>query len=136
MAPAIASVHHRRAKPGAKSGATGGGRFFHVEVRPAKEFVGFRVELFGSGFKRVAGRRADGSWATATWLIGKDHAHLADGRLVTDSDAADRLLTRLASAPVHIGGDRFRARSPRRIARRAGSPAVRRATEPDAVPQA
>jgi len=122
MATAIALAHHRRAKPGEKRG----GRFFHVEVRPAKEFVVFRVQPLGSGFKRVAGRRADGSWATATWLIGKDHAHLANGRLITDSDAADRLLARLGSAPVHIAGDRFRAKRLGTIARRAACAGTRR----------
>jgi len=122
MAAVIAPVHRRRAKPGAK----GGGRFFHVEVRPSNEFVAFRVQPFGSGFERVAGRRADGSWATATWLIGKDHAHLANGRLITDSDAADRLLARLGSAPVHIAGDRFRAKRLRTIARRAACAGTRR----------
>jgi len=119
MDATIAPVPRRRAKPatkpGAKSGTKGGGRFFHVEVRPAKDFVAFRVQKFNGSIERVAGQRADGSWATATWLIDKDHAHVAKGRLVGDSDTADRVLARLGAAPIHVGGDRFRARAPRRI---------------------
>jgi hypothetical protein len=34
---------HRRAKPGSK----GGGRFFHIELRPSAQFVRFRVQKFG-----------------------------------------------------------------------------------------
>ena len=113
MAVAIEPVHHRRAKPGAK----GGGRFFHVEVRPSKEFVAFRVQALGSGLERVAGRRADGSWDTATWLIGKDHAHIEGGRLVADSVTGEKLLNSLGAAPVQISGDRFKAKPRRKIAR-------------------
>jgi len=75
---ATESVHHRRAKPGAK----GGGRFFHIELRPAKEFVTFRVQNVGgpAGIERVAGRCANGSWDTAKWLIEKAHAHIDRSR--------------------------------------------------------
>jgi len=51
-------AHRHRAKPG----ATGGGRFFHIELRPAKELVAFRVQNVGgpAAIERVAGRRANG----------------------------------------------------------------------------
>jgi len=111
MAAAIEPVYHRRAKPGAK----GGGRFFHIEVRPRREFVTFRVQAIGRGLERVAGQRANGSWDTATWLLGKDHAHLERGRLVPDSMAGEKLLKTLGSAPAHLGGDRFRAKPRRKI---------------------
>jgi len=117
MAAVIKPVRHRRAKPGAK----GGGRFFRIEVRPAKQFVLFRVQTLGGGpdgIERVAGRRADGSWDTAAWLIGKSHAHIARRRLIPDSEAADKLLARLGSRPVQIGGDRFRAKPHRNIPER------------------
>ncbi len=127
MATAIApvsSMHHRRAKPGAK----GGGRFFHIEVRPSKEFVAFRVQALGGGLERVAGRRANGSWDTATWLIGKEHAHVDRGRLVPDSLAGEKLLNSLGSAPVLVGGDRFKAKPRRRIPKAAKpTPVMRRA---------
>ena len=124
MPNATEPVSHRRAKPGAK----GGGRFFHIEVRPRKEFVAFRMQSLGSGVERLAGRRADGSWDTAAWLIGKSHAHIARRRLVPDSEAADRLLARLGSTPVQVRGDRFKAKPQRKIPEsKKPTPAMRRA---------
>lgn len=97
----------RRAKPG----AGGGGKFFHIEVRPRREFETFRTQDVGrrGGIERVAGRRGSGSWDTQKWLIGKDHAHRQGGRLIADSPDAKRIFATLGSAPRHIGGDRFRA---------------------------
>jgi hypothetical protein len=105
------SVTQKRAKPGSR----GGGRFFHIEVRPTAQFVAFRVQDIGApgGVERVAGRRASGSWDTAKWLVEKTHAHVADGRLVADSAEAKKLFASLGSTPVHVAGDRFRAK-PRR----------------------
>jgi hypothetical protein len=96
-----------RAKPGAK----GGGAFFHIEVRPRREFKTFRTQDVGKrgGIERVAGKRGSGSWSTQKWLIGKDHAHKRNGHLVADSRDAKRILAMLGSAPKHIGGDPFRA---------------------------
>ena len=126
MTPAIEPAHHRRAKPGAK----GGGRFFHIEVRPAKEFVAFRVQVLGArdGIERVAGQRADGSWDTAKWLIAKTDAHVEGGRLVPDSEGARKMFKSLVSAPVQIDGDRFKARPRRHIPEsEKPTPAMRRA---------
>jgi len=123
-----------RAKPGAKTrakpGTKGGGRFFHIELRPSGQFVSFRVQDVGrpGGVERVAGRRANGTWETAKWLIEKTHAHLADGKMVADSLEAEKLLETLGSAPVHIGGDRFRAKPRRDIPEsEKPKPAMRRA---------
>jgi len=117
---------HKRAKPGSRSG----GNFFHVEVRPAREFVTFRLQDIGSpgGVERLAGQRATGSWDTQKWLIEKSHAHIDDGKLIADSPEAKKLLSSLASVPVHLGGDRFRAK-PRRDIPEAEkpTPAMRRA---------
>jgi hypothetical protein len=106
-----------RAKPGtktrAKPGTKGGGRFFHIELRPSAQFVAFRVQDVGlpGGVERVAGRRASGTWDTAKWLVEKSHAHLDEnGTLVPDSLEAEKLFKSLGSAPVHLGGDRFRAK--------------------------
>lgn len=116
----------KRAKPGSR----GGGRFFHIEVRPAAQFVAFRVQDVGvpGSVERVAGRRTSGTWATAKWLIEKTHAHVDDGRLVPDSTEAKKLFRSLGSVPVHVDGDRFRAR-PRRDIPEAEkpTPAMRRA---------
>jgi hypothetical protein len=123
-----------RAKPGAKTrakpGTKGGGRFFHIELRPSGQFVSFRVQDVGrpGGVERVAGRHANGTWETAKWLIEKTHAHLADGKMVADSLEAEKLLETLGSAPVHIGGDRFRAKPRRDIPEsEKPTPAMRRA---------
>jgi hypothetical protein len=123
-----------RAKPAtktrAKPGTKGGGRFFHIELRPSGQFVSFRVQDVGApgGVERVAGRRTNGTWETAKWLIEKTHAHLADGKMVADSLEAEKLLKSLGSAPVHIGGDRFRAKPRRDIPESdKPTPAMRRA---------
>ena len=126
MATANEPMRRRRAKPGAK----GGGRFFHIEVRPSQEFVAFRVQDVGEpgGVERVAGQRANGSWDTAKWLIEKTHAHVEDGRLVPDSDEARKMFRSLGSTPVHVGGDRFTAKPRRDIPEsEKPTPAMRRA---------
>jgi len=107
----MTSVPRQRAKPGSR----GGGRFFHIELRPASEFGTFRVQDVGErgGVERVAGRRAGGGWDTAKWLVEKTHAHVEDGRLVPDSDEAKALFKSLGSPPEHVEGDRFKAK-PRR----------------------
>ncbi len=107
----MTSVPRQRAKPGSR----GGGRFFHIEMRPASEFGTFRVQDVGErgGVERVAGRRAGGHWDTAKWLVEKTHAHIEGDRLVPDSDEAKALFKSLGSPPEHIEGDRFKAK-PRR----------------------
>lgn len=116
----------RRAKPGAR----GSGRFFHIQVRPKSEFVTFRVQDVGGrgGVERLAGQRANGSWDTQKWLIGKTEAHLDGDRLVADSVSAEKVLAQLGSAPHHLGGDRFIAKPRRKIPEaEKPTPAMRRA---------
>jgi hypothetical protein len=116
----------RRAKPGAK----GGGRFFHIEVRPRAEFVTFRNQTLGTrgGIERLAGQRANDSWDTQKWLIGKSEAHIDRNKLVADSLAAEKVLAQLGSVPRHLEGDRFIAKPRRKIpAREKPTPAMRRA---------
>jgi hypothetical protein len=135
MAQAKTKVKSKSGKAGsararAKPGAKGGGRFFHIELRPSRSFVGFRVQDVGApgGVERVAGRRADGSWDTAKWLVEKTHAHLDGDRLVADSLEAEKLLASLDSAPLHVGGDRFKAKPRRDIPEdEKPTPAMRRA---------
>ena len=133
MAERIARVKRskrrvRRAKPG----APGGGKFFHIQVRPRTEFITFRNQDIGGpgGIERVAGRRANGSWDTQKWLIGKSEAHIDGGRLVPDSLAAEKVLSQLGSAPRHLGGDRFIAKPRRKIPEsEKPTPAMRRAQQ-------
>ena len=111
-------------------GSRGGGRFFHIEVRPSAQFVGFRVQDVGlpGGVERVAGRRASGSWDTAKWLVEKTHAHVENGRLVPDSVEAETLFASLGSTPVHFEGDLFHAEPRRDIPEsEKPTPAMRRA---------
>ncbi len=109
--PAANKSMTKRAKPG----ASGKGKFFHIEVRPRTEFSGFRNQDVGrrGGIERVAGRREDGSWDTQKWLIGKALAHVEGGKLIADASAAQKVLKSLGSVPRHLGGDRFKA-EPRR----------------------
>jgi hypothetical protein len=101
----------RIAKRRAKPGASGKGRFFHVQVRPNTQFVRFRVQDVGGrgGVERVAGQRTNGTWDTVKWLVEKTHAHVHGETLVADSAEARKLLRSLGSAPVRVRGDRFRA---------------------------
>ena len=116
----------RRAKPGAR----GQGGFFHIQVRPRTEFVFFRNQDVGrrGGIERVAGRRANGSWDTQKWLIGKSEAHRAGKKLAPDTAAARKVLKQLGSVPRHLGGDRFITKPRRKIpASEKPTPAMRRA---------
>jgi hypothetical protein len=116
----------RRAKPGAR----GRGGFFHIQVRPKSDFVFFRNQDVGArgGIERVAGRRANGSWDTQKWLVGKSQAHRAGQRLAPDTAAARKVISQLGSQPRHLGGDRFIAKPRRKIpAREKPTPAMRRA---------
>lgn len=102
-----AAAKRHRTKPG----STGQGNFYHIEVRPKTDFRSFRTQDVGrkGGIERVAGKRGSGSWDTQKWLIGKELAHVENGRLVPDSDHARKVLAELGSKPVHVGGDRFKA---------------------------
>ena len=124
--PARQRGHARRAKPGAR----GQGGFFHIQVRPRTDFVTFRNQDVGrrGGIERVAGRRANGSWDTQKWLVGKSEAHRAGKQLVADTAGAKKVLGQLGSAPRHLGGDRFIAKPRRKIpAAEKPTPAMRRA---------
>ena len=112
----------------AKPGTTGGGAFFHIEVRPRREFKTFRTQDVGKkgGIERVSGKRGSGGWDTQKWLIGKEHAHLQGSRLVPDTADARRVLTALGSSPAHVRGDRFRARPRPNVPERAKPTAAQR----------
>jgi hypothetical protein len=108
---------HARAQPQGrgreKPGATGKGDYYHIEVRPKEQFAFFRTHDVGEkgGIQRVAGRRRSGSWDDQKWLISKEHAHVEGGKLIPDSTDAREVLNALGSDPVHVEGDRFRAKA-------------------------
>jgi len=98
-------------------GATGQGEYYHIEVRPKKQFVTFRTHDVGEkgGIQRVAGKRSSGSWDDQKWLISKEEAHVENDRLVPDTPEAREVLKALGSAPEHIKGDRFLAKPRRNV---------------------
>jgi hypothetical protein len=115
-----------RAKPGSR----GGGEFFHIEVRPRREFKTFRTQDVGrrGGIERVAGKRGSGSWDTQKWLISKEHAHREGRRLIADTADARKILKTLGAAPTHPNGDRFKAKDRLNVPeRRKPTQAMRRA---------
>jgi hypothetical protein len=93
-------------------GATGEGDYYHIEVRTKEEFKTFRTQDVGEkgGIERVAGHRESGSWDTQKWLISKAQAHVEGGRLVADTADARKVLNELGSEPMHVEGDRFKAK--------------------------
>ena len=114
-----------RERPGA-----GSGKYYRVEVRPKSEFISFRTQDVGrkGHIQRIAGKRTSGSWSTVTWLIGKEDAHVQDGRLVADTPGARQLMAQLGSRPVHTQGDRFKAKDRPNVPERSKpTPAQRRA---------
>ena len=116
----------RRAKPGSRST----GRYFHIAVRPAREFVRFRIQDIGrrGGVQRLAGQRGNGTWDTQKWLIEKTDAHIENDQLVPDSAGARKVLANLGSTLVHVAGDRFKAKPRRNIPEaEKPTPAMRRA---------
>lgn len=112
----MSQSEHARSQPEGrgrkKPGTTGRGNYYRVDVRPKEDFSTFRTQDVGGPghLQRVAGKRASGSWSTATWLISKEDAHVEGGRLVGDTKDAKDLLKKLGSTPSHISGDRFRAK--------------------------
>jgi hypothetical protein len=95
-----------------KPGTVGEGNYYHVIVRPKTEFVMFRTQDIGEPghIQRVAGKRGSGSWDTQKWLIGKDDAHVENGKLIPDTAEAKGVLEALGSEAVLVKGDVFKAK--------------------------
>ena len=104
-----------------KPGSGGSGNYYHVEVREGDDFETFRTQDVGDEghLQRVAGKRGSGSWATVKWLISKEDAHVEDGKLVPDTKDAKDLIKKLGSKPVHVRGDRFKAKDRPNVAEKA-----------------
>jgi hypothetical protein len=111
MSPRQRALAQPQGRTRKRPGSTGKGKYYRIAVRPKTGFSSFRTQDVGrpGHVQRVAGRRPSGSWATVTWLIGKDDAHLERGRLVADTPSARKILRQLGSAPVRVSGDRFKA---------------------------
>lgn len=115
-----------------KPGTTGKGKFYRIEIRPKSEFTSFRTQDVGAkgGLERVAGRRSSGSWATATWLVSKDKAHVnAKGELViSDKKDKESLAKAIRGKVVHVKGDVFAAHPVKNVSEaKKPTPAMKRA---------
>ena len=93
-------------------GSGGQGDYYHIEVRPRKDFVAFRTQDVGDPghIQRVAGQRESGSWATVKWLVGKEDAHVVNDQLIGDTRDTKDLIKKLGSKPVLKRGDLFEAK--------------------------
>jgi len=94
-----------------KPGMGGKGKFYRVVVRDKGEFVTFRIHDVGKKghVERLAGKRANGRWATQAWLIDKKEAHISKGILVGDSKDVKDVLGKLRRKPKYLKGDIFEA---------------------------
>ncbi len=90
-------------------GSSGKGRFYRVMIRDKKNFVMFRNHDVGKKghVERLAGKRANGRWATVAWLIDKNDAHIEKGVLVADNDDVRIVLEKLRRKPRQLKGDIF-----------------------------
>ena len=115
---------HARAQPEGrqrkKPGTGGHGNYYHVGVRPKRDFVTFRTQDVGEPghVQRVAGKRESGSWDTVKWLISKEDARVEGSKLIPDTEEVRKLLAKLGSEPVHVKGDIFEARPQRNVPER------------------
>jgi hypothetical protein len=94
-----------------KPGMGGKGRFYRVIVRDKGGFIMFRNHDVGrkGHVERLAGLKANGRWATVSWLIDKREAHISKGILVGDSKDVKDVLAKLRRKPRHLKGDIFQA---------------------------
>ena len=112
MSPSQHSRSQPEGRSRAKVGTQGGGEYYRIVVRDKDDFTTFRYHDVGDKghIQRLAGKRSSGSWDTQAWLISKDDAHIADGRLVPDTSDARNLISKLGSKPMHVKGDVFTAK--------------------------
>ena len=87
----MTKVQHAKAQPEGrarkKPDMGGKGKFYRVVVRDKNDFVMFRLHDIGKKghVERLAGKRANGRWATVSWLIDKNEAHVdSNGILIGD----------------------------------------------------
>ena len=121
-----------------KPGSSGKGDYYHVEVRPGERFVTFRTQDVGrrGHIQRVVGQRSSGYWTTVKWLIGKEDARVQDEKLVPETRAAKNVIEQLGSQPVHLVGDRFKARPQPNAPESTEPPSVQRRGRPENIKKA
>lgn len=132
MSPRARALAQPEGRGRKKPGTGGEGAFYRIEVRPKGAFTSFRTQDVGKkgGLERIAGRRSSGSWATATWLVDKKHAHVtASGRLIIDNVKEAAALAKAISGTItKVKGDIFRAHPVKNVAEKdKPTPAMKRA---------
>ncbi len=112
-----------------KAPGTGGkGRFYRVEINPKKRFSSFRTQDVGKpgSLERVAGRRKNGDWDTAAWLVEKGSAHVDGNRLVVDEPQAKSLLKQVREPITREKGDVFSAKPRKRKVKKPGEKIIKK----------
>lgn len=104
----------------AELGTKGSGRYIRIIVRPKWKFVDFRYHDVGEPghIQRLAGMRKNGRWATHVWLIEKTDVRVEKGKIIPKSEDVRNLLSTLATAPVQIKGDLFKAKDRKNVPER------------------
>jgi hypothetical protein len=113
-----------------KPGTTGKGKFFHIEVRPKRDFKIFRIQDVGKkgGLERVAGKRPSGSWDTVAWLVSKEDAKIRNHELIIKDIHAKTVLKNLQGPIIRVKGDIFRAKPKKNVPERLKpTPAMKKA---------
>ncbi len=110
------STHHRK-----KPWTTGKGKFYRIELHPGTEYKTYRNQDVGKkwGLERLAGKKKTGERETASWLISKDHAHVANGRLVIDAGKDKGIMKQIKWPLKHVKGDVFRGHAKPRHTKKA-----------------
>lgn len=106
------SAKQTEKSPQKQSTIGGRGMFYRIEVRPDGEFKTFRTHDVGESghVERLAGKRADGTWDTVTWLVNKSDAHISSNdELVIDDPKARTVLKQIRGKILHKKGNVFEA---------------------------
>ena len=104
-----------------KPGMGGKGFFYRVVVRDKNDFVLFRNHDVGKKghVERLAGRRANGRWATQAWLVDKNEAHMDEKSvLIGENKDVIGVLAKLRRKPKHLKGDIFEAKPRKNVPER------------------
>ena len=111
------SVRQPEGRSRKKPGMGKSGDYYRVVVRPKSEFVTFRTHDVGrtGHTQRIAGRRSSGSWATHSWLIHKNDAHVESGQLRSNERKIKKILEKLRGPIKKYKGNIFHAKPRKNI---------------------
>ena len=111
------SARQPRGRSRTKPGMGDDGNYYRVVIRSKTEFVNFRIHDIGreGHTQRIAGKRSSGSWATHSWLINKNDAHVEDGQLKSNQPKIKKILQRLRGPIKKFKGNIFHAKPRKNI---------------------